>query len=565
MAPPDLSTLTWTTRARVAAQLARYLRDTGAASHSIQSGETSPRVRAAELFSILALPTQRAFLRALAINLEEEIEVRHHSMLALERLGFGVSGRDLKTLLSDDSLYEDEYQWFGKEDLLTLARRPDAQAVARRYLLTLSPEDRTRLLAKTRWVTPKALKEWMYGKWLHEDRHLLATDRGPWSANQSVISMTREHVETRTVLQEMWRASRGEERRELLDVLHDDEIEWEFPGELTAAETTELAEALALPTEALVAHWGRERLLEMLDKRLLAEHTRLETQRRLRRVIDNELQAFVRVSRVLRHWPDRALDEWIAARALGAELHEEVRWWLMDVLWRRNRALATTSIIAALTARERRPARTFVDWAASDPVESDRPMLREAVRLIDDAELQYHGLCGLERLSESGDAWRERLIAWTLHPEPRLRIRALGGLARRGEPRALDTLLAYTEGQHLLPERAEAMAVLAEIDPSTHLPLFASALAREESEDEYRRCAPVAEEAALALARLATPDALTPLLRSYLTTKVQCLRIALEEYLSAIVDAGPGASPDLHLPAMLNWQKFTRYRWTESA
>ncbi|MGV3722739.1 MAG: HEAT repeat domain-containing protein [Actinomycetota bacterium] len=573
MAPPDLTTLTWTTRAEVAAQLARYLRDTGPPPDLEAAPEPSPRVRATELLRILAVPSQRLLLRALALNHGEEVEVRRNALWALERLGFGLSGGDLQRLLSDSSLYgdgdgdEDEDQWFGAEDLLTLARRPDAQAVARRYLLTLSPKDRTQLLAETRLVTPTPLMEWMYGKWLHEDRHLLATDRGPWSANQSVISMMRERVESRAVLQEMWRASRGEERRELLDALHDDEIEWEFPGELTAAETTELAEVLALPTEALVAYWGRERLLELLDKRLLDEHTRQETQRRLRKVNGCDLQAFVRVLRVLRQWSAPDLNEWIAARALGAKLHEEVRWWLMDTLWRRNRAFAATAIIAALVAGECSLARLFVNWAARNPIESDQMMLREASRPIYSAEFQYYGLCGLARLGESGDEWLSRLDAWTRHAEPRLRIRALGVLARRGDPDARAALLVWTEGRHAVHERAEAIAVLAEVDAPGQFPLLVRALADEERPEPRSRCAPVAEEAALAIARLGAPEALTALLRSHLTTGCDYVRGAVGLYLSVIINATSGASPiiDPPTPEFGYWRLELRPRWTESS
>jgi len=569
MAPPDLSTLTWTTRAEVAAQLARYLRATDPPPDLAAVPEPSPRVRAAELLRILAVRSQRSLLRALALDHGEEVEVRHNALWALERLGFGLSGGDLQCLLSVRSLYgdevEDEDQWFGTEDLLTLARRPDAQAVARRYLLTLSPEDRTQLLAKTRLVTPAPLMEWMYGRWLHEDRHLLASDRGPQSANQWVISMTRERAESRAVLQEMWCEAEGAERRELMRALHDEETEWEFPGELSAAETAELADALALPTDALVTYWGRERLLERFDAILLAEHIRWETRCPLGTIIEHDFTPYSRMLRMLSHWLDPELDEWIVSRAVDGRLHMDARWWLLDVLWWRNRERCTSAVVSALAAGDCNVVIVPVLRAARDPVESDRAMLREMALPIHGAELQYLGLCGLERLSESGDAWRDRLIAWTLHPEPRLRIRALGGLAPRGEPRALDTLLAHTEGVRPLQERAEAIAVLAEIDAPAHIPLFAHALAREESEDEYLRCAPAAEEAALALARLATPEALTALLRSYLITEVQCLRMALEEYLPAIVDAEPGTSPVLYLPPVLNWQKFTRYRWTESS
>jgi HEAT repeat protein len=193
-------------------------------------------------------------------------------------------------------------------------------------------------------------------------------------------------------------------------------------------------------------------------------------------------------------------------------------------------------------------------------------MFREATQPSHGAELQYHGLCGLERLGELGDEWLGRLHAWTRHPEPRLQIRALGALARRGDPDARNALLEWTEGRHAVHERAEAIAVLAEVDAPDYLPLLVKALADEERLKPDSRCAPVAEEAALALARLGSPEALTALLRSHLTTDCPYVQGAVELYLAAIVDAKPGAWPviDPPTPEFGYWRLEVRPRWRES-
>ncbi|MGV3722740.1 MAG: HEAT repeat domain-containing protein [Actinomycetota bacterium] len=564
MAPPDLSTLTWTTRAEVAAQLARYLRATGPPPDPKTAPEFSLRVRAAELLWIFAGQAQCRSLRTLALNLDEEIEVRHKALSALTHLGAGLSGHNLERLLSDGKLCGHEDLCFGPSNLLTLARRPDAQAAARKHVLALSPDERGQLLAEASSTTPTGLFEWMYSKWLNEDRMVLARDHSSYSTNQCVIRATIERAESRSVLQEMWRDAVGDERLELLKLLDGVETVWEFPAELTAMETTELAEALALPSKALVAYWGRERLLETFDTLLLAEHERLETQQQLQEVIERNSALFSRMLRVLNDWLDPAVDEWVVARLIDTRLHGEVRWWLTYALRWRNRGHCANAVTALLETGERDPALLFVEWAARDPIEPEWPMLREAARPTHDTEIQYHGLLGLERLGESGDVWKDRLDAWTRHPEPRLQIRALGALARRGVPDALNRLIAWVEGPHPLLERAEAIAVLTELDAASFIPLFVRVLAREERPEEYSNCAPAAEEAALALARIGTSETLTVLLRCYLTTKAFYLQMALVDYMSDILAAEPGASMDLRLPSDRSWRTIICYRWTES-
>jgi HEAT repeat protein len=163
-----------------------------------------------------------------------------------------------------------------------------------------------------------------------------------------------------------------------------------------------------------------------------------------------------------------------------------------------------------------------------------------------------------------GPAWEERLAVWSCHSEPRLRIRALAALARRGDPAARDALLEWAEGPYPLPERAEVISALGELDAAAFLPLLVRGLALEEQVGDRFRCAPVAEEAALALARLGTPEALTALTRAYLSAETRYLLSALEEYLTAIIDAEPGTLPDLNLPRPFTWHSVLRTPWRGS-
>jgi hypothetical protein len=445
---------------------------------------------------------------------------------------------------------------------LVLSRRPDARAASREFLLTFSPADRAEVLSNLRSSTVEAITEWLYRKWLDEDRHLLADDRGSHSANWQVISATLDRVETRAVLQEMWRESRGVERRKLLDLLSDEQNVRVFPGELSAAEHLELAETLALPTGQLASFWGRSRLLEIFNSRIHAEHVH-QSSRPAIRDPEREFGPFSRMLRVMNEWQDPCLDEWIAGRVLSATLHPEVCFWLMDALWRRNRAFAAITLAADLHAGHQAQSRIFLSWAARAPVVSDHALFWEAVRPAHGAEIQYYALCGLERLGESGKEWLGHLRRWSKHPEPRLRIRALGALARQGDHAAHRSLLAWAETPHALRERAEAVAVLGELERAEHVPLFVRMLTREERPKPDSGGAPVAEEAALVLARLATPVALTALLRAFLTAESHYFYAALYRYLDTIANPETAIDPVLR-PPECTWRGEIHWRWIEA-
>jgi hypothetical protein len=235
----------------------------------------------------------------------------------------------------------------------------------------------------------------------------------------------------------------------------------------------------------------------------------------------------------------------------------------MITLWQRNRAQFSNTLVRALESGDHCLARQFIRWTNFGPEEADRPVFWAAVGTDCGSEIQYYALRGLEYLGETDGDWQDRLAAWTRHAEPRLRIRALGALARRGDMAARDALCEWAEGPHPLAERAEGIAVLGELNAAAFRPLLTRVLALEEQAGDRTPCAPVAEEAALALARLGTSEALTVLVRSYLSAKTRYLRNALDDYLTEIVDAEPGIPPTLTLPD-INWQKLIRTSWSEA-
>jgi hypothetical protein len=557
----ELPSLAWTTPAGVASQLARYLLASGPAADLAAVPDPSPRVRAAELLARCATPAQRSSLRSLALDPREQVKVRRQALLALAKIGVGVSGPDFKRMLTAlPQLRDEDSGCFETVDLLVLARSQRAVAAARSYLLWLTPTERAALTATPRDAMSPALSEWMYQHWLKVDRPALAGEQGPQSPNAGVIGMTRERVESRAVLQELWRKANGAKRRELLEILYDEESAWTFPGELTPGETTELAEALFLPVDALLAVWGRARLLSELGALLAADGRETEQKDRGRREHHpQDRHRYYRALRILRSWEDPLLDEWIAERALGARLHEDVRRELLLALWQRNRALAAGVGVALLATGEQAGPRVLLRWSAAEPQEVERTLFSAALGPDCSAELRYYGLCGLDRLGGAADQWLPAVSDWVRHPLSRMRIRTLGALARRGDLMAWDTLQVEAEGSGSVYERAEIVAMLGELDAAACQPLFQRLLAREER-DPRGLSAPVAEEAALALARLATPETLTVLLNAGLTTSIHSLWAALSEYLEAIFQAEPGTTPVLRQP-FINWRGYLPSSW----
>jgi HEAT repeat protein len=121
-------------------------------------------------------------------------------------------------------------------------------------------------------------------------------------------------------------------------------------------------------------------------------------------------------------------------------------------------------------------------------------------------------------------------------------------LARRGDEGQLAVLVhAASEAVH--PSvRGEAVRLLGEFDAARHFPILNTALL-----DDHETCdghyAPAGEEAALALARLGTPEALTAMLRAYFATPNYIVWRCVGEYLRTLATSGDQNEP----VSMISW------------
>lgn len=110
-------------------------------------------------------------------------------------------------------------------------------------------------------------------------------------------------------------------------------------------------------------------------------------------------------------------------------------------------------------------------------------------------------------------------------PDPAVRLRALGALAERGDPAALEALAVAAQAEPEGIARAEALTWLARAEPHAHVDLLLHALEDDAQFDHFYH--PVIATAAVALAGLPSDAARTALLRA-------CLRFGGEDVVLAI-------------------------------
>jgi len=498
------------------------------------------------------------------MDTREDAEVRRKALYGLARRGANVSGKSLDLLLADDDLYRCSDSHFSRGDVLALAQSRGALTPARRYLLAISPEERAGLLVAAHGedaLAPPAIVDWLYVRWLEYDRLVLDTSRDRKCRNRRVIRATLPRETSRAVLRSMWHEAIGPARDELLTDLEDEDADWSFPGPLSPAEVDELAQALALPPPALLERFGRRSLLQILSARL---HSTWRPSRASSPPRAPTSPCELWCLHLLRRWADPELDHWIAEHAIGRRLPADRRWWLMWVLWERNRPLAATALASQYAVGDDLLPDYFLGCASDDPRESDRELFREASLPQRPARHQYLALCGLERLQEDSEPWRTRLDAWTAHPDVRLQIRAIGSLAKRGDQTSWEKLVGMAEGAPDLRVRGEAVATLGEVYPAGHLSLLFRALEVEERFFD-RLCAPAAEEAALALARLGSPEARTALMHSYLKVDTDYLKAGLEVYLEAFLAPSPVGTTSIRPPVGRYWRRRGPWAWKESS
>jgi hypothetical protein len=526
----QLQELRWTTRAEVCATLWQWLTQL---SPELCEPEGQPEEivegwrRARALYFLLADETCLPTLRPLLLDRQADRDVRLRACRTLLRLKSTLPTEDLEDLLQDRLL------WEGSPDIKDLAelyfpfRSEEAQRIARSFLDGRSALDRARLLAgsiRPCEPPPSGWLDWLYDRWLNQDRLVLEEAHcyehepmNPWLAYQ-----TSERPESLRLLVDYWRRAEGDWRTELRDRL------WDFDAGVPAAwvvdapeDLRELAEALRLTDADLIDYFGPETLLARIE----AELRRISRDRRDDPEDYSALHTteFLRMVSLMTEWPGAGARERIRSLFCDPEIDTEVRWEFCYNLWEERRAeLLERVLAAAREAGDLTLAERVLRWVVDDPRPQDRELLQWAAWHEGRPMLTYWALRGLEALGEESTAWRERLETLSRSDEPLLRLQATAALVRRGDDTRLPEIVRDATEAEDACVRGEAVRMLGTLDAAQHLSLLERALWEQspvfipEPEDGPSAFLPAAEEAALALARLRTPEALTALLQAYL-------------------------------------------------
>jgi HEAT repeat protein len=235
----------------------------------------------------------------------------------------------------------------------------------------------------------------------------------------------------------------------------------------------------------------------------------------------------------LARWPDASVNARLASLCCCPDLHTVLRRELLEILWKREPALALMILRGAIGEPALLPlARWVLPCLCRSPRLEDREFYRWILQQEAHPVIRYHAVEALERLGEDGDVWRERLVGMARSPDPYLRVHALSALAQRGETAALARLEQIATRARHVCVRAEAIRVLGELDAARYLNLLRRALL-----EDHAMCGPcpsdlpAAEEAAIALCHLGTPEALTAVVHGYLTVPCQDLQTWIGEWL----------------------------------
>jgi hypothetical protein len=531
--------LRWTTRGDVCAALLQYMQRMAAEETSLdlhselrpQSGEvdtfsvlvpTEYRVhpRAAQLFALLAQKEHIPVLRRLHLEPGADWQTRQNFRDALVRLQAQVPAGELKALL------EWEHEGLGRCNFGLfegLFRTPEAQNAAREVMEGWTAAERAWSLTRMSWYASlRPLADWLYERWLNEDRRLLEdVEDFEGSLNWTVARYTAKSMkrpEAKAILLEYWRQAEGEARKELRDYL------WDFDDGVPAAwvadrseELRELAESFSLTHADLVSYHGSERLLESAVERLRLISRQLQADPRDKSPLD--AGDFKRTVWMLADWPEPGVRERIRSLCACPDIDTEVRWEFCDYLWdRRHEEMNALVLAAGQMAGDLLLVQRVVRWLADTPASADRELLWWAAFRDEDWQLPYWGMQGLEQLGEMSEAWYERLRELSRSSQPFLWLQANGALARRGEREKSAEVARMAVESDDPCVRGEAIRVLGQLGAVEHLDTIRQALWAEDSVYKVEGDAfiPVAEEAALALGRIGTPAALTALIQGFL-------------------------------------------------
>jgi HEAT repeat protein len=535
----------WTTRAEVCEQLLQFVLQASPGLPPEHDGPFSEPAadRAEELLFFIADDSCAGIIDRLPLP-ETETTVLERKLQALWRKP-EVTAEDLDELTQCPDLGCGEEDGDDFVHLLTRCQTDSTRCAALRLLRTLSPVGRAQVLLSHAHSDPEEqlppeLAEWLYQQWLNHDRLLLegASDRfGP--LNFRVITATRQRPESRALLIEAWGCLDEEQQAKLAGSLTCDidltEEFWQWDDEATRqqavyeaahderllldclstqpAKLGEMAEALSLPFSYLLQHFGENGLLQQIEVKLRAASRALQAD-----IFADVRPGVRRACELLGKWPGESVEARVRSLCLCPDLHRSVsfdlRHVVWDRLWRRARGEALVAAQALSENGERHWAERAVAGMDRHPRPEDRDFLLWASRRRS-TRMRYKAIQGLEELGEDSILWRKRLKTLSRSRHPAVRLHATAALVRRGDDSRLPEITRDATTDADVRARAEALRVLGELDAGRHFELFRHALLHDhESFGTFYM--PAAEEAALALARLATPDALTALIQAAL-------------------------------------------------
>jgi hypothetical protein len=583
----------WGTRAEVCEQLLRLVLENAGTTlpeHDGPYDEPSPR-RAEALLNSLADHTCEPMLRRLPASDEmdsadeETIPAwfrEFHHLLRRE----SITPEDLQSLLAEPGFQvqvDDPITWMLPE-LFSRCRSEEAGQAARSFLTALSSIERARVLmqsaqARDERLTPD-LEEWLYRRWLDEDRALLdGVSDGSAPVNLEVIVATRQYAESRAMLLENWPRLDEEQRQKLIGAFtHDlDPIEevWEWvqaahrEWELTRAEydesllaeclageparMTKMVDTLALPLSLLLNQLGPDALFSGVEAKIRAASQAFQAEgAQYGEVYTDELW---RTLDLLEKWPGEEVNARIQSLYHCPDVHHRLKFNLRRVIWKR---LWKQSRLEALVAAREAGESGDDHWAKLAAIGMERhprPEYREFLLWAagqDSIRLRYTAVQALETLQEDGCEWREQLTELVRDPHPAVRLHATAAFVRRGEEPRLPEIVQDATAAQEVEVRAEALRMLGELDAAQHFPLLRRALLDDHAEYD-RHYLPAAEEAALALARLGTPEALAALIQAALVGPHK-LWASIAWYLEAF---DPFEAPEPALPMSIygNWRQ----------
>ncbi|MDF1660293.1 MAG: hypothetical protein P1V97_00875 [Planctomycetota bacterium] len=215
----------------------------------------------------------------------------------------------------------------------------------------------------------------------------------------------------------------------------------------------------------------------------------------------------------------------------------ELNWLFYDklerALWRIDKEKSRDWLLEELKTRTSFKGSMVLSYISGQPEVSDETLLRFAFQNTKPA-IRYMGLVGLAclDLKDRNELAQRGLVDEDIY----LNLRAHGLLAECSEEGSI-LFLSRRANDLSAPmiERAESLRWLAHADPVKHFAILAENLVRDEGQgDGYHQ--PVREECAYGVARVATDEALTFLVRAKFCKTSDVTRGALSEYINKIVD-----------------------------